>query len=134
MATKLPRLAELAPDLTNVTCSQRCLSIALPFVCVAAYFLLAALGWWPAAVLAVAGYTFVSYGSTSHDLVHGNLQLPRRCNRLLLSAIELLGLRSGSAYRLAHLHHHKRFPAGDDVEGAAAHGSLLQSLLAGPLH
>jgi beta-carotene hydroxylase len=132
--TNLPRLAELGPDLTKVTRSQRWISIALPFACVTAYFVSAALAWWPAAILAVAGYTFVSYGSTSHDLVHGNLGLPRRLNRVLLSAIELLGLRSGSAYRLAHLHHHKRFPADDDVEAAAAHGSLLDALLAGPLH
>ena len=48
--------------------------------------------------------------------------------------MELLGLRSGSAYRLAHLNHHRVFPAENDVEAAAAHGSLVQALAAGPLH
>src|SRR5439155_8354241 len=99
-----------------------------------AFAVFAGLGWWPLAVLATAAYTFFSYGSTSHDLVHGNLGLPRRLDRVLLSLIELLGLRSGHAYRAAHLHHHARFPHADDIEGAAAHQSWLGALLAGPLH
>ena len=52
----------------------------------------------------------------------------------LLSLVELIGLRSGHAYRAAHLNHHARFPHHDDVEGAAAHESFLAALLAGPLH
>jgi beta-carotene hydroxylase len=89
---------------------------------------------WPvAAVFAAALYTFYSYGSTSHDLVHGNLGLPHRLNHVLLSIIELAGLRSGHAYQEAHLRHHARFPHEDDIEGAAAHGTFIGAVLAGPL-
>ena len=52
----------------------------------------------------------------------------------LLSAIELLMLRSGCAYRLAHLHHHAHYPHDDDPEGRASHGSLLAALTAGPTY
>ncbi|MEZ0265624.1 MAG: fatty acid desaturase, partial [Phycisphaerae bacterium] len=38
---------------------------------------------------------------------------------------------SGHAYRLAHLHHHARFPHDDDIEGAAAKMSFLRTLLEG---
>jgi len=113
---------------------QRWFAIGLPFACVVAFALLACAGWWVAAGLAAAAYTFYSYGSTSHDLVHNNLGLPHGLNGFLLSLIELVGLRSGHAYRAAHLHHHARFPKTDDVEAAAAHGSLIGALLDGPLH
>jgi beta-carotene hydroxylase len=94
--------------------------------------LFAGMGWSVAAVLAAAAYTFYSYGSTSHDLVHGNLGLPRWLNNVMLSVIELAGLRSGHAYQAAHLHHHAQFPHPDDVEGSAAHGTLVEAVLAGP--
>jgi beta-carotene hydroxylase len=129
----LPSLAELGRDLTKLTPWQRWSAIALPFLFVPAFFLFAWLDWWPAAVLAVAGYTFFSYGSTSHDLVHGNLGLPRWLDRTLLSLVELLGMRSGHAYRVVHLYHHRRFPNADDIEGSAAHRSWYEALLAGPL-
>jgi beta-carotene hydroxylase len=92
------------------------------------------LGWPVASLFAAAAYTFYSYGSTSHDLVHANLGLPRKLNHILLSIIELLGLRSGHAYMAAHLEHHARFPDANDTEGAAAHATLIGAVLAGPLH
>lgn len=129
----LPSLAELGRDLTRLTWYQRWWSIALPFLCVTLFALFSWLAWWPLAIIAVAAYTFFGYGSTSHDLVHGNLGLPSWLNHTLLSLIELLGLRSGHAYRTVHLYHHCRFPHPDDVEGAAAHGSWFRALLAGPV-
>ena len=131
---RLPTLSELGSDLARLTLLQRCMALALPFLCVAAFGVFALLDWWPAAVFAVAGYTFFSYGSTSHDLVHGNLGLPRWLNNVLIALLELLGLRSGHAYRAAHLHHHARFPRHDDVEAAAAHGPWWAALLTAPLH
>ena len=127
----LPPLRELGTDLTRLTRRQRFTALALPFACCAAYFPLAALGWWPAAVLALVALSFFTYGSTSHDLVHRALGLPRRANELLLCAIELTALRSGHAYRAAHLHHHARYPADDDIEGAAARMSWWRSLIDG---
>jgi beta-carotene hydroxylase len=130
---RLPPLAELGHDLLRVTPRQRWTAVALPFACCGAYFLLAALGWWVPAVLAVVAFSFFTYGSTSHDLVHRSLGLPRLANEVLLCAIELLALRSGHAYRAAHLHHHARFPPPDDVEATAAGKSWLGALAEGPL-
>ena len=131
---KLPVFSELGHDLIRLTWFQRYWAIALPFLCIVAFPIFAWLRWWPAAIISAAGYTFFSYGSTSHDLVHGNLGLPPWLNNILLMVIELLGLRSGHAYRAAHLHHHARFPHRDDIEGTAAHGSLVAALITAPLH
>jgi beta-carotene hydroxylase len=121
----------LGDDLTRISAFRRWLSVILPFAWFAGYFALAALGLWAPAVLCLAALSFVTYGSVSHDLVHRTLGLPRRLNDFLLVAIELLALRSGTAYRLAHLHHHRRYPAEDDVEGAAARKSMVGALLEG---
>jgi hypothetical protein len=75
---------------------------------------------WIPAVACLVISSFVTYGSVSHDLVHRNLGLPKRANDLLLVSIELLALRSGTAYRLVHLQHHRVYPGDDDIEGAVA--------------
>lgn len=75
--------------------------------------------------------SFTTYGSTSHDLVHRNLGLPRWLNQLLLSLLEMLALRSGHAYQAAHLHHHARYPHDDDIEADASRMSLFRSLWEG---
>src|SRR6476620_11107561 len=90
--SRLPSLHDLGHDLLGLTARQRWLTVARPFACVAAFAVFGGLGWWPCAVLAAAAYTFYSYGSTSHDLVHGNLGLPPSLKRVMLSLIELLGL------------------------------------------
>ncbi|AMR27865.1 hypothetical protein A0257_12720 [Hymenobacter psoromatis] len=54
--------------------------------------------------------------------------------RAVLSGVELLALRSGHAYRLAHLHHHARYPAytlfnaGAGTDVADAKGRTMFSL------
>jgi beta-carotene hydroxylase len=118
-------------DLVPITNAQRVLTLALPFGCAAGYFGFAALGWWVPAVAMLMVLSFLTYGSTSHDLVHANLGLRKSVNDFFLSVIELLALRSGHAYRLAHLHHHARYPAPDDIEGAAAGMSLFGALREG---
>ena len=82
-------------------------------------------------MFALVGPNFVTYGSISHDLVHRSLGLPRTLNDLLLCVIELLALRSGHAYRAAHLHHHARYPHIDDVEATVARESWLGALAGG---
>jgi beta-carotene hydroxylase len=126
-----PPLRELGQDLLHLTLRQRIVSLASPFAWCAAYFLLAALDCWSAAVLALVALSFVTYGSVSHDLVHRNLGLPPWLNDVLVCAIELLALRSGHAYQAAHLQHHARFPHPDDVEAAIASRSLLGALAEG---
>ncbi len=126
-----PSLHQLAPELFRISRSRRIFTLTLPFLYVALYFVFARLGWWPLAVLSLVALSFVTYGSISHDLVHRNLGLPKSVNDFFLSVIELLALRSGHAYRMAHLHHHARFPHSDDIEGAAAGMSFLRTMLEG---
>jgi beta-carotene hydroxylase len=127
----LPSLNDLGADLLHITPFQRISTLAVPFLCVALYLTLAFLRLWPLAVLALMYLSFATYGSISHDLVHRTLGLPRRWNEFFLTVIELLAFRSGHAYRLAHLHHHARFPHEDDIEGAAARMSFFRTLLEG---
>lgn len=127
----LPTLDTLGRDLLHITHRQRVLTVLTPFLTAAAYLAFAHFRLWPLAVLALMYLSFVTYGSISHDLVHRTLGLPRRVNDFFLTTIELLAFRSGHAYRLAHLHHHARFPLDDDIEGAAARMSLPRTLLEG---
>lgn len=126
-----PTIAELGEDLLRISSFRRWLSIIAPFVWSIAFFVFSAWDRWPFAVICLMILSFVTYGSISHDLVHRNLGLPRRINDLLLVLIELLTLRSGTAYRLAHLHHHGHYPAEEDIEGAAAKMSPIGALLEG---
>ncbi len=127
----LPGLDVLGRDLLTLAGWRRALSLATPFVLAAAFFGFAARGWWVGAVACTVLLSFLTYGSISHDLVHGTLRLPRRLNEALLCAIELAAFRSGHAYRVVHLHHHARFPATDDLEGAAAAMPWWRALLDG---
>lgn len=126
-----PRLPDLGTDLFHVTRWQRARAIAWPFVAFAAYWISAWFGHWVLAVLSLMVLSFVTYGSTSHDLVHGSLGLKRLPNHLLLSVIELISLRSGHAYQAAHLNHHARFPGDNDIEAEASRMSLIGALLCG---
>jgi beta-carotene hydroxylase len=126
-----PSIKELGFDLLDLSGFQLFVTIAVPFVFCALYFFFAFNGIWPAAVFCTMALSFASYGSTSHDLVHDNLKLDKTLNIVLLSLLELTCFRSGHAYKLSHLYHHKRYPNEDDVEGAAARMSLFRSLVEG---
>lgn len=126
-----PTLQDLGEDLTRLPSWRRWCSIMGPFAWSAGYWGLACHGYWVSAGLCLVALSFVTYGSVSHDLVHRNLGLMPWVNDRLLVLIELLALRSGTAYRLAHLHHHRRFPGQDDIEGAAARMSLAGALAEG---
>jgi beta-carotene hydroxylase len=130
----LPPLHVLGLDLLRTSWPVRLLVLAAPFVSAALYFVLALHGHWVPAVFAVAFLSFITYGSTSHDLVHGNLGLPPVADDILLAIIELLALRSGHAYRISHLAHHRLFPTAEDAEGAPARWGLLWTLLVGPIY
>jgi beta-carotene hydroxylase len=134
MEVTLPPLRELGVDLTHTSLVRLLVTIAAPFAAAAAYFVFALKGWWALSVIAVMVLSFVSYGSSSHDLVHRNLPLPRWLNDLVLSLMEMICLRSGRAYQLSHLHHHRRFPNEDDVEASVAGPRLFDALLQGPGH
>lgn len=124
----LPPLRDLGLDLLHVSPARRLLTLTLPFLWCAAYFTLAAFDLWPLAIVSLMALSFVTFGSTSHDLVHKNLGLSRRTNQILLFVIELLAIRSGHAYQAAHLHHHARYPHDDDVEAKAARYTLLGAI------
>jgi beta-carotene hydroxylase len=126
-----PSLEELGRDLLTVPRWRLALTLTTPFALTALFFVFAARGWWLAALGCPVLLSFLTYGSISHDLVHRNLRLPRWLNEVLLCAIELLTFRSGHAYRTVHLHHHARFPAEDDLEGAASRMRFWRSLVEG---
>lgn len=126
-----PKLSQLGGDLLYLATWRKALAIALPFLLVAGYFAVAIhFSIW-ASIPFLFALEFFTYGSVSHDLVHKNYGLSPTINRLLLSIIELLCLRSGHAYMKAHLHHHRRFPHDDDIEGQAAKLGMFQALLHG---
>jgi beta-carotene hydroxylase len=110
---------------------RRALALAMPFVVCALFFVCAARGWWIAAVACTMVLTFITYGSTSHDLVHRTLVLPRGLEDALLCAMELICFRSGHAYRYTHLHHHASFPADDDIEAEAAKMTFARAMFGG---
>ncbi len=128
----LPTLDQLGRDLLQVSRARQVLTLSLPFLAMGGYAFFAWLGWWPLALLSVMALSFVTYGSSSHDLVHRTLRLPRRFNDFMLSLIEGLSLRSGTAYRLSHLHHHQHLLDDDDIEGQTAHGSFWKAIASGP--
>ncbi len=128
---ELPSLDTLGKDLLYVARWRRVCSLVLPFGLTAVFFVLTAHGWWLPAMACPVLLSFLTYASTSHDLVHRNLRLPAWLNEALLCAIELLAFRSGHAYRAVHLNHHAHFPADDDLEGAAAGMSWPRALLDG---
>lgn len=132
LTIRLPTLRELGDDLLTVSITRRVTTIGIPFALMLGYAVFASSGWWVPAVMSVMALCFVTYGSSSHDLVHQTLGLRRGWNAFWLSVIELLSLRSGTAYRLSHLHHHRNLLDETDVEGSAAHTSLLRTLLNGP--
>ncbi len=129
--TALPSLDVLGRDLLEVSWPRRIVSLLSPFVFAAAFFFLAHRGWWVAALACPVLLSFLTYASTSHDLVHRNLRLPHVVNEVLLCLVELLAFRSGHAYRTVHLNHHAHFPDEGDLEGAAAAMSLPRALLDG---
>lgn len=130
----LPPIGSLGRDLRETSRLRLVYALCAPFMSSALYFAFALRGSWVPAVLCVAFLSFITYGSTSHDLVHRNLGLPRRWNDLALTAIELLALRSGRAYRISHRAHHRHFPGPEDAEGRCAEWGLAGSLLIGPVY
>ncbi len=126
-----PSLEELGRDLLQVSVIRRAVSLIVPFVLAALIFVFAARGLWILALACPVALSFLTYGSTSHDLVHRTLRLPLWLNEPLLCAMELICLRSGHAYRASHLHHHAHFPAEDDLESGAARLPLAWALLDG---
>lgn len=130
-ATELPRLSDLGTDLLQITKCQRVRTLSAPFIACLAFWLSAWYGYWIFAALSLVIMSFVTYGSTSHDLVHHNLGLKRSTNEIFLSVIEAISLRSGHAYQVVHLNHHARFPLEDDIEAEASRMSFLRAILEG---
>lgn len=131
---ELPSLAELGKDLLVISWRDIAISLFRPLVCFVLFWPLAMRHHHFFAALAIVGFMFFTYTSSSHDLVHRTLRLPEPVNDFLLAALEGISLRSGHAFRLTHLQHHKRFPHEDDIEGADAAKGFWSALACGPLH
>jgi len=128
---KIPTLLELGADLRETSRVQLVLTLGSPFAFIAAYAALACHGHWIPAFLCIVALSFVTYTSTSHDLVHRALGLKASVNDAFLFVIELLCLRSGTSYRVSHLQHHRAFPSEADVEGHRASLSVRHALVDG---
>ncbi|RYD36919.1 MAG: hypothetical protein EOP86_04730 [Verrucomicrobiaceae bacterium] len=134
---KKPSLDSLGLDLLETTVGERVWSLGLPFLTCAGFFAAAAAGWWELALGCAVLQSYFTYASVSHDLAHRTLRLPRWLNGILLSLIEGMSFRSGHAFRVTHLEHHRHFPdAEKDPEGAVAGmpwwRALLEGLIAQP--
>ncbi len=132
----LPTLDTLGRDLLHVPWARRAVSLVMPFLLTGGFFVFGVRAvahpwWWVPAALCPVALSFLTYASTSHDLVHRNLRIPMPLNEALLCAVELLAFRSGHAYRAVHMNHHSHFPEEGDLEGAAAGMSLPRALLEG---
>ncbi len=126
-----PRLRELGTDLLTTTPRQRIISLARPFVGVAAYCAAVRYGfWWVTPVIVFL--IFIAIVTVTHDIVHGALGLSRRATEWALFLSGLVLLESGHAYRATHLQHHRIFPASDDPEGDPARLTWFRALLDGP--
>jgi fatty acid desaturase len=128
----LPTLAELGEDLLQTTARQRRLALARPYVGVAVFVVVAALGWWWITPLVVFGI-FVAVVTATHDVVHRTLGLSVRATGVWLFLLGLVLLESGHAYRMTHRQHHRLFPSPDDPEGYPADLSLAGAVLYGPV-
>jgi beta-carotene hydroxylase len=107
------------------------MTIVAPVFFFLSFWFFAFQGYWIVAVLCAMALSFSTYGSTSHDLVHENLKIKKTINTVLLSFTEAICFRSGHAYKLSHLYHHKRYPHEDDVEGSASRMTFFRSLMEG---
>lgn len=125
----LPSIKVLGKDLLYLTKAQKVWTITKPFLCCFGYFYFASNELWILAILSVVILMFVTYVSTSHDLVHGTLKLHPGVNRFFLSIIEILTLRSGHAFKVCHINHHRNFPKKNDIEGASIHMKPYELIL-----
>lgn len=128
-----PNIDQIGRDLLNLSVAQIILALALPFFFCVAYFYCFEQGHYALSLGMLVALSYFTYGSVSHDLVHQAYHLPKTLNRSMLSLIELLCLRSGTAYRMAHLNHHRIFPSHGDVEGRAATFNWRDALIYGIL-
>lgn len=127
----LPKLKELGTDLNYLTSHQKIWTLVKPFMYVIIFFLAYYFKFYFIGLLSIVALQFNTFVSTSHDLVHNSLRLQKKWNIFFLTLIELLCLRSGHAFKTAHLNHHKKFPHKDDIEGRSIHKSLFKTLISG---
>jgi fatty acid desaturase len=128
----LPSIVELGTDLLVTTRRQRILALTRPYLGVAAFALLAWLGWWWLTPLVVFSI-FVAVVTVTHDVVHRTLGLGPRQTDWALFLLGAVLLESGHAYRITHEQHHRLFPHPDDPEGYPANLSLLGAVCYGPV-
>jgi beta-carotene hydroxylase len=127
-----PALSEVGTDLLVTTRGRRVLALVRPFLGVALFAAVAALGWWWLTPVVMFGI-FVAVVTVTHDVVHRCLGLGRRATEWALFLLGLVLLESGHAYRITHLQHHRRFPGPDDPEGYPAELSFAGAVCYGPV-
>ncbi len=130
----LPTTKEVLSIFPQMTWKESIITILKPVCCVILYFTFFHYALYPLALFSVVYLSFITYGSSSHELVHSNTKFSETTSRNILSIIELIMLRSGTVYKHVHLNHHKKFPDfNNDPEGQASYFSLFRTLLEGPI-
>jgi beta-carotene hydroxylase len=125
-------LDNLGRELLTTTPWQRRRTLARPYIGVAVFAVVAALGWWWLTPFVVFGI-FVAIVTATHDVVHRTLGLTERQTGIWLFLLGLVLLESGHAYQMTHRQHHRLFPSPDDPEGYPANLSFAGAVLYGPV-
>ncbi len=128
----LPVPGALGQDLFETTSRQRWTTLLRPFLLLAIYALVYALGYWWMTPLIVF-LIFIAIVTSTHDVVHGSIGLNKRATDCALFIFGGVLLASGHSYRISHLQHHRVFPGPDDPEGDPARMTLLGAICHGPV-
>lgn len=130
--TAIPSLAVVGRDLLVTTPRRRTVALALPYVGLSAFAVVAWRHWWWATPVIVF-FIFVAVVTVTHDVVHRSLGLSHRSTEWALFLLGLVLLESGHAYQATHLQHHRLFPDRDDPEGYPADLGFWRAVCYGPV-
>lgn len=103
-----------------------------PLPWLAASWLIAAQGWWLAA-LPCSFMFFLTALRLNHEAIHGHLGLSAAAHRRVMHALSALMLGSNNAVGFNHLRHHRHLNTALDLEGKAGRMSGWRVLLYGPV-
>ncbi|MFG0317692.1 MAG: fatty acid desaturase [Planctomycetota bacterium JB042] len=119
-------------DLVPLSAAETAVELVAPLPWLAGALVAAERGLDPLAAVA-AFFFFLAALRLVHDLMHGNLGLPRLLDHVALTVMSAAMLSSVHAVLVSHGHHHRHTLADDDVEARAARMSGLGAILFGPL-
>lgn len=118
-------------DLAVMTPADTLRELAHPLPWLLVSLALYASPFWPAGFLASFMF-FLTALRLNHEAIHGNLGLPRHCDRLVLHGLSFLMGASNHAVAHGHMVHHKHAMGPQDFEGKCGHMTFREVLAYGP--